>query len=108
MEPWAEAAWGVLGARVRAWPWPAQPGTSAWHRAGQSCEEPWCKRGYSHIDEKLIVLVVFGEVGLNELLGACEGFVPTATKQCHSKEAQASGNQGSKGCPNETSGTALE
>lgn len=64
--------------------------------------------GYLHVNEILVVLVVFGEVGLNELLSACEGFVPTATKQCYPEEAQASGNQRSKGCPNETPGTALE
>lgn len=41
---------------------------------------------YLHIDEILIVLVVFGEIGLNELFCASECFMSTATEQCHPKE----------------------
>lgn len=65
-------------------------------------------RCYLHINEILVVLVVFGEVGLNELLSASEGFVPTATEQRNSKEAEPSGNQRGKGCPDEAAGTALQ
>lgn len=84
------------------------PAQSKPETRGALAEGQCTAAGYLHIDEILIVLVVFGEVGLNELLSACEGFMPTTTKQCYPKEAQASGNQRSKGCPDETSGTALE
>lgn len=64
--------------------------------------------GYLHVDEILIVLVVFGEVGLDELLGARQGFVPAATKQRYPEEAQAGGHQRGKGCPDEASCAALQ
>lgn len=94
----ADAAAVLLGAKVRALTWPAWPDISFWPSTRQRCQRRRCEgkrtaAEYLHFDEILIVLVVFGEVGLNELLRACEGFVPTATKQCYPEEAQASGNQ---------------
>lgn len=62
---------------------------------------------YLHIHQVLVVLVVFGKVGLDQVLGARERFVATATKQGYSQETQACGYQGGKGGSHQAPGTAL-
>lgn len=60
-----------------------------------------------HIDQVLVILVVFGEVGLDQVLGAGQGFVATAAEERHPQEAQGRGHQRGEGRPHQAAGTAL-
>lgn len=60
----------------------------------------WTKR-HSQRGHDCEVLNVAGEVCLHQDFGLGQGFVPTATKQCHASIAQQGGHQGGVGhCPN--------